>query len=356
MKLSRLSRADRSPSIFYPKLFNPILCYLIYLLRAQKKHILTAWSGKLAMVRPKRKLEHDGKSGHFVQVVGGFGPTSKVINTAAPRTPQAVDPKEDSTPIAGRSTSRKSPPVAARSSSRGSSRRRSRHKKHSTPRPSKSTEVIQSTLAEKVPNNNSPHPSANTMPPPYPPVMPPYMLGGPGGLMPQQQPPYIIPNSQFQHPQVPGYQSAPWILTNPQDWEMLRNSHGNLPSPSAASIPPAVPSFSAPAAGLSTMAGVQPTMASVTPIPQAHTLAPEVATTVLGPTFLCQIFHRCVGCGKVRSRKYHHLNPIEPGVTPPPSYCRRCQEDDSCTEDGFYFSTPRRAKRKQKVCCQFFHD
>ena len=41
--------------------------------------------------------------------------------------------------------------------------------------------------------------------------------------------------------------------------------------------------------------------------------------------------HICAHCGRLRSRKYHQQNPIMPGETPVPSFCRKCQKDASST-------------------------
>lgn len=55
--------------------------------------------------------------------------------------------------------------------------------------------------------------------------------------------------------------------------------------------------------------------------------------------------HVCANCGNLRSRMYHHKNPIKPGETPTPSYCGKCQKDDtSCSES----ETERESRKKAK--------
>jgi hypothetical protein len=42
--------------------------------------------------------------------------------------------------------------------------------------------------------------------------------------------------------------------------------------------------------------------------------------------------HICAGCGRIRSKKYHHDHPIKQGEKPEPDFCRRCQKDTSSTD------------------------
>lgn len=42
--------------------------------------------------------------------------------------------------------------------------------------------------------------------------------------------------------------------------------------------------------------------------------------------------HICAGCGRIRSKKYHHNHPIKQGEKPEPDFCRRCQKDSSSTD------------------------
>ena len=41
--------------------------------------------------------------------------------------------------------------------------------------------------------------------------------------------------------------------------------------------------------------------------------------------------HVCANCGRLRSRKYHHVHPIKAGDAPDPAFCRKCQKDASST-------------------------
>jgi len=41
--------------------------------------------------------------------------------------------------------------------------------------------------------------------------------------------------------------------------------------------------------------------------------------------------HVCANCGRIRSKKYHHENPIKLGEAPMHGFCRKCQRDASST-------------------------
>ncbi len=61
--------------------------------------------------------------------------------------------------------------------------------------------------------------------------------------------------------------------------------------------------------------------------------------------------HVCAECGKLRSRKYQHENPLKPGETPSPSFCKKCQKDVTSTEesDTSIGNTEKQQKRSKKV-------
>jgi hypothetical protein len=42
--------------------------------------------------------------------------------------------------------------------------------------------------------------------------------------------------------------------------------------------------------------------------------------------------HVCAKCGKVRSNKYHHHNPLKPGEVPAAAFCRKCEKDLTSTD------------------------
>jgi hypothetical protein len=44
--------------------------------------------------------------------------------------------------------------------------------------------------------------------------------------------------------------------------------------------------------------------------------------------------HICAKCHRVRSTSFHRKNPIKPGETPAPAYCRKCQRDASQTSSS----------------------
>lgn len=68
--------------------------------------------------------------------------------------------------------------------------------------------------------------------------------------------------------------------------------------------------------------------------------------------------HMCGGCGRTRSRKYHHKHPMKSGDMPTISFCRKCQKDatsSSSSEDSGIDKSPNnnpvnmKSKTKQKV-------
>lgn len=58
--------------------------------------------------------------------------------------------------------------------------------------------------------------------------------------------------------------------------------------------------------------------------------------------------HICENCGRLRSKKYHHNNPIKPGENPPPAFCKKCQKDASSTSDSDTSERPPKTKQKKK--------
>lgn len=58
--------------------------------------------------------------------------------------------------------------------------------------------------------------------------------------------------------------------------------------------------------------------------------------------------HICANCGRIRSRKYHHQNPIKPGESPTPAFCRKCQRDASSTSSEDRISEVRRSRNGKK--------
>lgn len=55
--------------------------------------------------------------------------------------------------------------------------------------------------------------------------------------------------------------------------------------------------------------------------------------------------HVCGDCGRLRSRKYHHLHPNKKGEIPPIAFCWKCQKDASSTSDAS--SLKQRRKKKE---------
>ena len=57
----------------------------------------------------------------------------------------------------------------------------------------------------------------------------------------------------------------------------------------------------------------------------------DVNQGMVANTTLTVVKHACANCGRIRSRKYHHENPIKPGEVPMPAFCKKCQRDASST-------------------------
>ena len=78
--------------------------------------------------------------------------------------------------------------------------------------------------------------------------------------------------------------------------------------------------------------------------PVAPRIAPngkvEVTTTTITITK-----HICAGCGRIRSKKYHHDHPLKEGEKPEPDFCRKCQKDSSSTDS----EGSDREKKKKKA-------
>lgn len=58
----------------------------------------------------------------------------------------------------------------------------------------------------------------------------------------------------------------------------------------------------------------------------------------------------CAGCGRTRSRKFQHDNPVKPGEAVVPSYCRKCQKVDTSEDssDGEKEVKKQNKKRDEK--------
>jgi hypothetical protein len=78
----------------------------------------------------------------------------------------------------------------------------------------------------------------------------------------------------------------------------------------------------------------------------ANSAPPEVTSQ----TSVTVTRHVCAECGRLRSRKYQQENPLKPGETPTPAFCRKCQKDVTSTEesDGSVRNTEKQHKRSEK--------
>ncbi|KAL3420993.1 hypothetical protein PVAG01_07438 [Phlyctema vagabunda] len=81
---------------------------------------------------------------------------------------------------------------------------------------------------------------------------------------------------------------------------------------------------------------------------QAPPILPQVGTIIQTPLTFTVVKHLCASCGRVRSRKYHHLYPIRPGETPIPAFCRKCQRDPSSTSSDDSSKARKKKKGKKK--------
>jgi hypothetical protein len=82
----------------------------------------------------------------------------------------------------------------------------------------------------------------------------------------------------------------------------------------------------------------------------------KVEKQVTAKTTVTITKHVCANCGRLRSRKYHMDNPLEPGAEPTPAFCKKCQKDSSETSDSDDPQGPKNPtkqaneKSKKKVC------
>jgi len=58
--------------------------------------------------------------------------------------------------------------------------------------------------------------------------------------------------------------------------------------------------------------------------------------------------HICAGCGRIRSKKYHHDHPLKEGEKPEADFCRKCQKDSSSTGSGGRSSRGKKKDKKSK--------
>ncbi|CAL3966265.1 unnamed protein product [Diplocarpon coronariae] len=58
--------------------------------------------------------------------------------------------------------------------------------------------------------------------------------------------------------------------------------------------------------------------------------------------------HVCGECGRLRSRRFHHDNPLKTGEMPTPAFCRKCQRDASSTCSASESSTMKESEKKDK--------
>ncbi|KAI9746102.1 MAG: hypothetical protein M1818_000783 [Claussenomyces sp. TS43310] len=75
--------------------------------------------------------------------------------------------------------------------------------------------------------------------------------------------------------------------------------------------------------------GQHPHFTAMYPAMQASQMTSTTAAQPLTGTAIPPL---CAGCGRVRSRKYQHEHPLKSGETHPPSFCRKCQKQDTSTE------------------------
>lgn len=80
--------------------------------------------------------------------------------------------------------------------------------------------------------------------------------------------------------------------------------------------------------------------------PDPKNIRPSVET--YNNTSITITKHICVNCGRLRSRKYHHENPIKPGEVPTPAFCAKCQKDVTSTEDSSSSDNYKKSHRRKR--------
>jgi hypothetical protein len=68
--------------------------------------------------------------------------------------------------------------------------------------------------------------------------------------------------------------------------------------------------------------------------PRQFITNPAPLSEVASQTSVTVTKHVCAECGRLRSRKYQHENPLRPGESPTPSFCKKCQRDVTSTEES----------------------
>lgn len=103
------------------------------------------------------------------------------------------------------------------------------------------------------------------------------------------------------------------------------------------------------------------TIPSLSPRITSQAYTPEPGHTATNPSMMLQavapptvastfvvVDPLCAGCGRIRSCKYRHENPIKPGEIQTPSYCRKCQRQGTSTESSHESETEPRRQRRDK--------
>lgn len=83
--------------------------------------------------------------------------------------------------------------------------------------------------------------------------------------------------------------------------------------------------------------------------PMGYNLDRNSANTHVNSTSITIAKHICVSCGRLRSHKYHHKNPIKPGDVPPPAFCGKCQKEATSTEGSRSRDSSRKKKDSKKT-------
>lgn len=61
---------------------------------------------------------------------------------------------------------------------------------------------------------------------------------------------------------------------------------------------------------------------------------PTTTNQVASAEYIARQQPHCAGCGRVRSRKFQHENPVKQGEVPTPSYCRKCARYDTSSVES----------------------
>lgn len=132
--------------------------------------------------------------------------------------------------------------------------------------------------------------------------------------------------------------SAAQVVTDPHP--PLQVDFQEQPQPTSMPLPPDM-SY----AGFSIF--VPPSQHEAPPPHQIHPPSPTGDAKKHHRTESIALIYRCASCGKSRSAGYHHRHPLEPGKEPPQSFCRKCQDKFTSSEESGESEREKHPRRKK---------